>query len=62
MFGLVAVSKSYDGKPALQDISLVTPTGQTTALIGPSGCGKSTIIVLMTGLLKPESGTITFEN
>jgi osmoprotectant transport system ATP-binding protein len=62
MFGLVSVHKSFDGKPALEDVSLITARGQTTALIGPSGCGKSTVFGLMTGLLKPDSGTITFED
>jgi osmoprotectant transport system ATP-binding protein len=61
MFGFVRVSKSYDGKPVLKDINLTIPPGQTTALIGPSGSGKSTVLGLMTGLLKPESGVITFE-
>ncbi|MDB5353664.1 MAG: transporter ATP-binding protein [Phycisphaerales bacterium] len=61
MFGFVRVSKSYDGKSVLKDINLTIPPGQTTALIGPSGSGKSTVLGLMTGLLKPESGVITFE-
>ncbi|HWE92641.1 MAG TPA: ATP-binding cassette domain-containing protein [Tepidisphaeraceae bacterium] len=61
MFALASVRKTYDGKPALEDVSLVTPPGEVTALIGPSGCGKSTVLGLMTGLLKPDSGVITFE-
>jgi osmoprotectant transport system ATP-binding protein len=61
MFGLASVRKTYDGKTALQGISFATSAGQATALIGPSGCGKSTVLGLMTGLLKPDSGTITFE-
>jgi osmoprotectant transport system ATP-binding protein len=61
MFSLAAVRKSYNGVPALQDITLVTPPGKTTVLIGPSGCGKSTVFGLMTGLLMPDAGVITFE-
>ncbi len=61
MFSLASVSKSYGGAPALEDVSLTTPVGHTTALIGPSGCGKSTILGLLTGLLTPDAGTITFE-
>jgi osmoprotectant transport system ATP-binding protein len=61
MFALATVRKTYDGKPALENVSLVTPPGEVTALIGPSGCGKSTVLGLMTGLLKPDSGVITFE-
>jgi osmoprotectant transport system ATP-binding protein len=62
MFELVSVRKTFNGKAALEDVSLVTARGKTTALIGPSGCGKSTVLGLMTGLLKPDSGTITFED
>lgn len=62
MFHLASVHKSFNGKTALEDVSLATGRGKTTALIGPSGCGKSTIFGLMTGLLKPDSGTITFED
>lgn len=61
MFALASVRKTYNGKPALEDVSLVTRPGEVTALIGPSGCGKSTVLGLMTGLLKPDSGVITFE-
>jgi osmoprotectant transport system ATP-binding protein len=61
MFALASVYKSYNGQPALTDVSLFIPPRQTTALIGPSGCGKSTLCGLMTGLLAPDAGLITFE-
>jgi osmoprotectant transport system ATP-binding protein len=61
MFSFSSVSKSYDGRPALSDISFVIAPGRTTALIGPSGCGKSTVFALMTGLLKPDAGIIEFD-
>lgn len=62
MFELAGVNKSYDGKPVLRNLTFATLPGKTTALIGPSGCGKSTVLGLMTGLLKPDTGTVTFEN
>ena len=62
MFRLDSVTKSYSGKLALDDITLAIRSGQTTVLIGPSGCGKSTIFGLMTGLFKPDSGTVSFED
>jgi osmoprotectant transport system ATP-binding protein len=61
MLELMGVSKSYDGQPALEKISLSVAPGQTTVLIGPSGCGKSTLIRLMIGLLRPDSGTVRVE-
>ena len=62
MFRLNSVTKSYRGKLALDDITLAIQPGQTTVLIGPSGCGKSTVFGLMTGLFKPDSGTVSFED
>jgi len=62
MFRLDCVTKSYSGKPAIDGITLDIRPGETTVLIGPSGCGKTTIFGLMTGLLKPDSGTVSFED
>jgi len=59
------VSKHYGDAPAdvqaLAPTDLQIPGGETLVLIGPSGCGKSTLLRLMTGLIQPDSGTITFE-
>ncbi len=45
----------------LNDVSLVLPAGQVTALIGPSGSGKSTIADLLLGLLEPALGSISVD-
>ena len=50
------VSASYDGKAALEDISLEIPAHSITAIIGPSGCGKSTLLRCMNGMLREEKG------
>ncbi|HET6831089.1 MAG TPA: phosphate ABC transporter ATP-binding protein PstB [Solirubrobacterales bacterium] len=44
VFELRDISVSYDGKPAVKDVSLDIHRNEITALIGPSGCGKSTLI------------------
>jgi phosphate transport system ATP-binding protein len=44
IFGLEGVGVSYDGAPAVADITLDIHRNMITALIGPSGCGKSTLI------------------
>ncbi len=44
--------------PALEDISLTLPAGQTLALIGPVGSGKSTLLNLLLRLIEPQHGTI----
>lgn len=48
-----------DGEtPALSEITFSLFPGEFTSVVGPSGCGKSTLLSLITGLLKPEFGTI----
>jgi phosphate transport system ATP-binding protein len=44
LFDVEALGVSYDGVPALKDVSLQIYKNQVTAFIGPSGCGKSTFI------------------
>lgn len=45
----------------LTDINLGITRGQTVVVIGESGCGKTVLLKLMIGLLRPTSGTITFD-
>lgn len=47
---------------ALTDISFHINEGEFVAIVGPSGCGKSTLLSIIAGLLKPEEGTIAFNN
>ncbi len=61
MLVISQVSKRYGDAPALAPIDLQVPRGETLVLIGPSGCGKSTLLRLITGLIQPDSGTISFE-
>jgi ABC-2 type transport system ATP-binding protein len=44
--------------PALSDFSLTLKTGEIVGLLGPNGAGKTTAISLMTGLMKPVSGSV----
>lgn len=49
--------KSYDQKPAVVDLNLEVKPGELFGFLGPNGAGKSTTIRMLTGLLKPTSGT-----
>jgi putative ABC transport system ATP-binding protein len=44
---------------AVQDVSLRLFPGEMSLLMGPSGSGKSTLLAMISGLLRPESGTVT---
>jgi len=55
------VRVSYDGKPALKDVSLSIKAGSKTAIIGPTAAGKTQLFYLLTGLITPESGVIRFD-
>lgn len=48
----------YQELPILKDLSFHLKQGEFVSIIGPSGCGKSTIFNLISGILKPASGTI----
>ncbi len=51
------LSKSFDGKPAVHNLSLVVQSGEILGFLGPNGAGKSTTVKMFTGLLRPTSGT-----
>jgi branched-chain amino acid transport system ATP-binding protein len=54
------VNKSFGGLQALRDINLEIEKGKVHAIIGPNGAGKSTLLNVCVGLLKPDSGSVTF--
>lgn len=60
MSGLVLknISKAFDGKSVLQDISLEVAANELLVLLGPSGCGKSTLLRIVAGLEECDCGEI----
>lgn len=50
------LSKSFNGKPAVMDVSLQIPQGQIFGFLGPNGSGKTTTIRMLCGLLVPDEG------
>ncbi|MDB4923696.1 ABC transporter ATP-binding protein [Mucilaginibacter sp.] len=55
------ISVSYGQKPALKAISMDIKAGSKIAVIGPTAAGKTQLLYLLTGLIKPKSGTILFD-
>jgi ATP-binding cassette ChvD family protein len=52
------VSKGYDGKTLIDDLSFKLPPGGIVGVIGPNGAGKSTLFRMITGQEVPDSGSI----
>ncbi|ABM57660.1 ABC transporter ATP-binding protein [Verminephrobacter eiseniae] len=55
---LDGVSRAFGGLKAVQNVSLAVQEGSLTALIGPNGAGKTTLFALMSGFLKPDTGSV----
>jgi spermidine/putrescine transport system ATP-binding protein len=55
---LIRVSKRFGNFTAVDDLSLVVPSGSFFALLGPSGCGKTTTLRMVAGLEQPTEGQI----
>ena len=61
MLELTDISKSFDGKPVLSDISLTLEDGEIMSILGPSGGGKTTLLNIMLGITEPTAGRILFD-
>ncbi len=55
------IEVSFGGLRALQDCSFTVEQGRITCLVGPNGAGKTTIFNVITGFLRPDAGTVSFQ-
>ena len=55
---VIGLSKNYNEKNAVKDISFKLNKNEIIGILGPNGCGKTTTIGMILGLLKPTSGKI----
>ena len=62
MLQMQNVTKTFHGFKALDDLCIHVPRGAVYGLVGPNGAGKSTAIRHMTGVYRPDAGTVTMED
>ena len=58
MINIIELSKSFNRKPALSDVSLTIESGQIYGLLGPNGAGKTTLIRILNQILTADHGYI----
>jgi len=55
------LSKSFDSITAIDAVDLEVTQGEALGVIGPNGAGKTTLFNLVTGLLRPDTGSVWFD-
>ncbi len=55
---LESLTVARGGRPVVRDVSLRIRPGEVTALLGPNGAGKSSLVLAVSGVLRPESGSV----
>jgi branched-chain amino acid transport system ATP-binding protein len=60
LLGVERVSKAFGGLAAVQTVSFGLAEGELSALIGPNGAGKTTLFHIISGFIKPDTGTVRY--
>ena len=55
------VAKAYKARRVVEDVSLMVRRGEAVGLLGPNGAGKTTVFYMITGLVRPDAGTIELD-
>lgn len=58
---VTGVTRSFGGRPVVDDVSLSVAAGRVTCLLGPSGCGKSTTLRMIAGVERPDAGEVRID-
>ncbi len=56
------VSKSYQGRRVVDQVSIALESGSVVGLLGPNGAGKTTTFYMVVGLIKPDSGSLLLDD
>ena len=62
MLEIEGLSRSFNGRVVLRDVSLRLRAGEYVAIVGESGVGKSTLLNLIAGLERPDGGHLTLDS
>src|SRR3954471_13647459 len=62
MITLRQVSKQYQSRTILQDVTLQLETAQTHVFLGSSGCGKTTLLRIIAGSIAPDGGDVQIDD
>lgn len=62
MIEIHSLTKTFDKIKAVDDVSVMIKNNTVFGLIGTNGAGKSTVLRMISGVLKPDSGTVTVDN
>ena len=62
MIKLTNLTKKFDNFVAVDNLSMSVNKGEVLGFLGPNGAGKSTTMKMITGFMKPTSGTIEINN
>lgn len=61
MLEIAGLRAGYGGPPVLDGLSLHVDKGEFVAIVGPNGAGKTTLFKAISGIVRPDAGTIRFE-
>jgi branched-chain amino acid transport system ATP-binding protein len=61
LFGCAGISLDLGGREILHDINLSIQPGEVLGIIGPNGAGKTSLLEVLSGRLKPKSGSVTYK-
>lgn len=56
------LTKSYNGRKVVDNVDINVKKGEVVGLLGPNGAGKTTTFYMIVGLLRPDNGSIIFDN
>lgn len=62
LINLISISKKYNGRTVIDDVSHEFKTGTSVAFMGHNGCGKSTLLRIIARLTKPTSGEVHYNS